>query len=537
MFWIFSGLIVWVPPLVGLGALLHSFFVDDKPKTSNGISLGMFGLFGISSILFLASIANFFVPLQIWFQLSCAIGGYSGLLLFRQGIAKALSIKVVCASILILVLLGCTTYFQEPVYDAGLYHVPITQWSLQSALPLGLANLNPFIGYNSLWPLLGAVTPIFLTETLVLFFFFLALFESANETSNGKNSAALNYGPLIGVACVLTGLESGAGSNSTDVPMAVYLIASTLLFLQRRYIPTVLTAVCALAIKLSALPFVFLLVLVCFFQAEKAARKQMAYLVLVGGGAWLLRGWMISGCLAFPEGLSCTWSVPWSVSPQMALEKVLDIKVTAGNCLVRAQGEWQNCLLKDWLPAALNNRVLQLCVFGLAVAALAFAVGCLFRRPKKGSKQPDDTKKLVLLLSLHSIGALFWFVSAPTPRFGLPYLISLGVLAPVFVFSYFGLGRIRISHAGFLFAALAVLSAKRLYDKQQAADFSAASWPRLYQHEVRQDPLSPKYPISVPIDDYRCDFARQPCRVPGAYGLEISSFAGRTAFIRTAPQN
>lgn len=524
-----AGLVIWIPAIVGCG-ILTARGIFPRNESSPPLSVGTWGLLGILAILMGASFLNFFLPLGNWYGVACGVVGYVSLGFHQAELRERCSRFTLVSAPVLFLLLGLTTLFQDIVYDAGLYHLPMTLWSLQSPLPFGLANLNPFLGYNSLWPLFGAVAPYFLTETLVLFFFFLSLVEKTE--SSREASAGFLFALVALPVCFFAGLDSGAGSNSTDIPMAVYLLSSVLAFLSGQTLLTALFAAAGLTLKLSALPFVGLLLGICVVQARSFQRRKVAGLALSLLVVWGVRGWWVSGCFAYPEPLSCTWSVPWSVSPEMAREKVRDIKETAGNCLTAPAGERLACYSQRWLPGALRNRVLQvagLCVV-LSTAILFFSR--LRRKRKRKSLSNEEQKKLKILLAVHFAGLVFWFISAPTPRFGLPYLLGGGTLLVLGALGYVGFTEISRRSVIGLLILVALFSARRIAVWNQARAWNLEQWPRFFQTETQADPLSPGTTIVVPQNDYRCGLAPQPCRTPGPYGIGVQQIGGRPFFTR-----
>ncbi|MCC7278094.1 MAG: hypothetical protein IT487_07230, partial [Chromatiaceae bacterium] len=68
-------------------------------------------------------------------------------MLFRETLWRFQALILFLATVFISILLRHTGFS----YDAGLYHIPYMTWMANEAVPLGLANLEGRLGFNSAW--------------------------------------------------------------------------------------------------------------------------------------------------------------------------------------------------------------------------------------------------------------------------------------------------------------------------------------------------------------------------------------------------
>jgi len=167
---------------------------------------------------------------------------------------------------------------------------------------------------------------------------------------------------------------------------------------------------------------------------------------------WLIRGILLSGCLAYPSQIGHFAGLQWAVSPHAA--------VYNSNCVTawaRKPGPDALSALYGWdwiLPWFFGNikhlgEVISLCIFGIAV----FLYSTL-RQKRVDYYQKDDPFTWAVPLLVSVSGLVFWFFAAPSPRFGYGYLYSFGLLICCFglmqgpVISFLRVIRLRAAAAG-----------------------------------------------------------------------------------------
>jgi hypothetical protein len=137
---------------------------------------------------------------------------------------------------------------------------------------------------------------------------------------------------------------------------------------------------------------------------------------------WLTRGVFLSGCPAYPSTLGCLQDLKWAVSRECTKRLAEVIQGWArlpGPRFSEALNNWN--WLHEWMS---RNMYLEA---GLVVLLLIGTCLLIVAVVRKGSCAV--TKKAFLVPALIAfLGAAFWFVSAPDPRFAYGFLFSLGLL-------------------------------------------------------------------------------------------------------------
>ncbi|HRY82199.1 MAG TPA: hypothetical protein P5232_00625 [Candidatus Moranbacteria bacterium] len=200
----------------------------------------------------------------------------------------------------------------------------------------------------------------------------------------------------------------------------------------------------AVTIKLSAIPYfagIFLILFSHLIFGNKLKKKIgstlenlnnsklifASIILLIAGIPYSIRGIISSGYLVFPStfghfnfkwGVSineatniANWVKSWARKPKDNPDKVL--------------GNWD--WLNSWLHNIANDKVLiYTAIVGILVMAICFIL-----------KKKKDLNILLFVLPFPLIGCLFWFFSAPNPRFGYGYLFSLfGILISYGIYNF-----------------------------------------------------------------------------------------------------
>lgn len=522
-------LLLWVPPLLGWGSLSSRYAKRWGLILADSLSLGLLGLLGILVVGVAASAANLLVGLRTWFPLFVLGGGWIALGVFYASVKPKISYLTAIVSTVVAALISVSTLFADFVYDAGLYHLPAIRWSLDSAIPFGLANLNSYTGYNSMWFLFSSALTlpgleqkgIAIAESLACFFFVLFLLEPLFN-SRGTKALALSL-LTLSVFC-LSGLEAGVGSNSTDLPLIVYLIGCTLLFVEKEYFLSALFGAFGFAIKLSGAPVALLFIASALFLLPR--QKRFVAGALIGGILCLCigRGILLSGCALYPETRSCVSGLPWTVKPALVTERNYDVRNSAGSCLVRSKDQILSCYTHELGPSLIKLRIVQLLLLSLMVALVFWAI-----RSWGSSRMGLSMSGLKVAIVFHSIGLCFWFFAAPDPRFGAAYFVALSALPLAGAFKDLRPNRAALFSSWVLVLALGGLWGKRLLVLSEAGP-ARPNWPRVAEVKVVETKLATGQAVYQPAEHYSCGLSELPCRVPASYPLAMETKWGRPLF-------
>ncbi len=509
---VLAGLLVWVPSLLGWGSLVLPGLLGGPIPNDDDTRLALRGFAGLGVLGTVGAALNLLVGLGPFLALAAAL---IGLVLFARDVKGCIG-TVTKGDALALVGLALLIAFvaSGPIrlHDTGLYHLPAVAWSVAGPIPAGLANLHRRFGLNSLWfpaasllelpPFVGRSA--WLVSSLTLVFFGSAVWNGAKRlmaASADASSVFLAFGVL---PLAVFASNEWLPSLSTDLPAAflTILAAASLLREPRGRAEkraAVALALFAVTVKLSAAVFFLAVLLV--------ARAFPAALVLPVV-AWVSRGIALSGYLVYPAIVTRLGLLPWAVPAATAKEEIDRARSWARipgrtPAEVLSGGEW----LRDWAKVTVGRlsivSLLLLLAAGLVAGVLAS------RRPGRKS----NSRPLPVFLAA-AASTLFWFWSAPDPRFGYGALFVLAALPLAVALSRFGLADVSlrqrriavslaaagVSLAGFLFVTAGPGVRPSL--------FVPPSVPRPAVKEAR---TREGERVFVPLTDDRCWDAPRPC--------------------------
>ena len=337
-----------------------------------------------------------------------------------------------------------------PLVDMGLYYVPTVEWLTRASAPTGLGLLHGRLAFNSTWLAAAAGVEAPLLEGRGVFVLNGLLFWAWGATialsilAWRRRDGALSTVFLACSALPWLTLARGnvLGTATADFAVVALTVVETTLSLRilesaggrgRGLGLALVLAAFAATVKLSAAA-VAVGPLVAYAWAERdrlrlIPKRPLFGLVLVCAAIlvpWMVRGLLLSGCLAYPSPVGCVDALPWTVPPsQVENERigVLAFGRQAGGYLGNAAVGW------DWLPSWLADFARNLRV--RLVAALL--VGSLVVWVAAGRRQVGGGRGGLLAVALVGpiVGLAWWFATAPNIRFGEGPLWCLGLLAVV----------------------------------------------------------------------------------------------------------
>lgn len=173
-----------------------------------------------------------------------------------------------------------------------------------------------------------------------------------------------------------------------------------------------------------------------YYAISKASSKNALLLCVFGVGLgvfWALKGICISGMVAYPAKVLHISALPWAVDEQRRVAEVMSIhnwaKVAGSpnRAELLADYSWLKVWNKIYISGVFRD---LLRLLGYALAFLALFIGLKYL--KLSAFKPYFPLICALIL-----GVVFWFISAPDPRFGFQYFFPLIALFLSFVVSYF----------------------------------------------------------------------------------------------------
>jgi hypothetical protein len=440
---------LWLIAILGIGSFISGFFEKyfKKFRVNKIFRFLYFSLLGYSSLAVLGTIANFFVPLNGYFSIPLLLVGLILFYVNRKNICEEMD-KIDWTVIFVFFLFcGMFTLMSLKNYDTGLYHLPVINWIYKEALPFGLANLHGRFGFNSSWFVLSAIInplrfvtqhPFFIINATL--FFFYGSFVLLTVVKVIKKFKA-NVSEIFALTTIIPGffsLQSFISSPSPDLPAMLLTFFVTYLLIKAFILKKIdylfiafIASFFAVTVKISTVPYFFgiLFVLVAIFFRKYILKKEIGFFkninfpkyilaflaVLLLGIPYLARGFVSSGYPAYPSTIGHI-NVNWAVSETGTASEANWVKSWARKPHTPPEevlGNWD--WFREWLFKFIKGQ--EVFLIFLLSGLLAFGICVYFKKKKFISS--------FLAVSLLSFfGCLFWFFSAPTPRFGYGYLFS-----------------------------------------------------------------------------------------------------------------
>jgi hypothetical protein len=334
------------------------------------------------------------------------------------------------------------------LYDSGMYHLPVVEWTKAQPVVPGLANLHGRLAFNGSGLLYAAMLDVgpwtggasHLANGLVLLALTLQIVvRGARFARDGSQRRADNlFAMVLLPALVLAFMCEDVWSLMTDVPVTTVLFATGILLFsglttpapdeQRRahnFAATSLLLAAAVCLKLSAAVFATFALLLAFlvwraprptesphFQFGALAGALMLPAVLLA--TWIARGVILSGYPFYPIRLFAA-SVPWRVPEEQAAAEEGWIRMSARYLNTNQIGVgW------DWLKQWLDDLVTRGDMFMHITLPFAIAGGAVVIALRTGRRRalvsaPAGRGWLLLVPLAPSV--LFWVWSVPHARF------------------------------------------------------------------------------------------------------------------------
>jgi hypothetical protein len=447
MLWILLAFVIWIPALLGWGSMLARLNPGLRPLISTENEelpgLALFGVFGMALLSVGAMAANFFMAVGP--LLSAAEAG-AGILLFvlnRREILRAASRRDLIPGALLLVYLSAAACRESNHGDTGIYHMQAIRWIAEYPVPLGLANLHPRLGFNSSWfaaaaalelPLLAG-RACFLISGLLIFFYGLLLIGAVRSVLAGRITLA-NVFALLSVYPWAKTISSGhIASASPDLAVTLLTLLVTYLIVVAyekgaHAAPVLwlaaLFSVFACTVKLSALPLGVGALAIAGWNLRAAEQRglllRLAGVTSLFALVWFARGVCLTGTALFPSSAGCIFNFNWS----MPRETVLRYENLVRSWARQPDGDIASVLnswdwLTPWWERTLgDDQIRGVLIFG-GVGVLLLVVSVF--KPRRVPAAP-----ILVPLLLAGTGIVFWFLTAPDPRFGYGFLFAFALL-------------------------------------------------------------------------------------------------------------
>ncbi|RLC09755.1 MAG: hypothetical protein DRI24_21295 [Deltaproteobacteria bacterium] len=574
-----GSLIFYVLALVsciGAGYLLWSIvlhrLVSGTKATlyPSSIELGIVGLFalGIFSVLL-----NYFVPVSLWLSLFiitvCLLAGVVRLIRApKSGLFKLL---VFMAVIVLFAIWGSKFLLRV---DSGVYHLQAISWMKDEPIVVGLANVHHRFGFNSLWLSALAyfwlpfydIKGVLLANYLPSIFFVLVLINHLLATpKSARESLAIS---TVFALCCMVGFSAApvllmTNTTSTDLAANAFTVLAALIFLRsfgaRQYpadkvnkdhMMLWIIAVFAALTKLSAITPGLLAVFYMLYHRDVLGiitiRRTLFFFAAVTG-IWVLRNFILSGCLLFPVGLTCADPdfVSWSVGSGSAdtARVVVERWARAPGPTFQTDGastdwfgHWLQMPNRGTRLINIGSRVMGVLVIGLLYLLLLITLKKT--KPDKGAisvRGPLTGVGLAMLAAL--TGLLFGFVTAPDPRFWWGSFIIV-LMLPVSIVAYLLIQKGNLIGPRSIIVALLLTTIPiSKYIMNRGVSWQAINHPMqtfrtvIPEAKVELVPAT-GFDIRMPVDDGMCWLAPKPCSPEDPAGLSRYRAGSYSVYVR-----
>lgn len=289
------------------------------------------------SLFFLGNLnllLNFFIPLK---KVALFVVT-TFLFLAIYGLIISLKDKLIKGSVINLLLIpfiiSVSSYGINFHYDSGAYHLNYQNWIYENKITLGVANLNPYYSYGSIQEYIFSNLSYFKINLLLFYVeltFFTVFFVWIYQLINKNNNDFLQRSSVfILLFLFLDNFGYLGGANGSiqiqmvgkpDTAVAIIWIVISLLIIndllkrssdQNQLSLILMFSLFAFQLKSNASPLIFILFFYIFKFRQKITVfnwQNIMFLVLLF--LFLLKNFLVSGCLIYPLNLTCFKNVSW----------------------------------------------------------------------------------------------------------------------------------------------------------------------------------------------------------------------------------
>ncbi len=334
-------------------------------------------------------------------------------------------------------------------YDSGLYHFNVIRWTNTFSIVPGLGNLHGRFAFNqSFFTYVAALNffPYFnYGRSLANSFLFILTLLTTIEflwplIKNPSLSAKLHpykYLPSLFTLPVLVLLAFSSSGFASPSPDLTSTLLQLLMFIvlansigewiegnlrqNSNAVYLAILAATAITIKLSNIAFsiiIFGIILLYLVKTYQLKSKTTLYIFIVSSAilfVFMLRGFILSGVPLYPSSVGYGLiPVDWAIPKESIINEANWVYSWAR----KSHTHWSNVLgnwnwFQPWFDNIVKHRFIDV-LYPLILAILFFSIVFLLTIFKK-IKKPNIVEALLVVPAIVSL--VFWFFTAPTPRF------------------------------------------------------------------------------------------------------------------------
>jgi hypothetical protein len=449
LIWLYIGILAYLYGYLGI-EIAQRITRIEPPQI---FPFSLVAIVGLCLITTLTGFLSIFISIGLAANILLILGAGLILWFFRKGLPGSLLnglarirqsnplIWILLVALIIVTLVKTTELAHN--YDTGLYHAQTIRWMETYPIVPGLGNLHSRLAFNSSWFLPSTLFSLgFLGaqsfHVINGFFYLLVITYGLSKFARLLNGE-LYLSNIMAVLTVflarfLFSLE--LSSPGTDMPTALLIWVVFLLGMEKiergesshfnvDSILILILAIWSVTLKLSAAPILLLPIYFSICEFRKNPRMHLAFLVLLAGMIllpWLVRNIILSGYLLFPVSTTEVNFLDWRLPQESVLEA--EQSITAWS---RIPGVDRNIVLKmpykEWVPiwyGALERQD-RLLLYAILISVICIMGYCLYVLVRSRQSLRRGGRYLFLYV-VAILGVIFWFMQAPSMRFGYGFL-------------------------------------------------------------------------------------------------------------------
>ena len=395
-------------------------------------SLSLEIIFGSFFLGCLALLINFFYPINtILTNLIFIIGV---LLFFYSYKSNQNEIKYLLIITFIAFLTGIYETANRP--DAGLYHLPYISNLNENKIIIGLNNLHSRFGFTSFLQYISSIFNNSFFSTKAIFFPNLIIYASSliyflrlsidSKISNEIRVLALFFG--ISIAVDMNRFSEFG--NDENAHMLFYIFITNFIihfhknnFERSNYIKIILLLSLFLFMTKVTYSILIILVIYIIFNSLKTFKffEKLNVFLFSIFCLWILKNFLISGCLIYPIENTCFDNLLWSNN--FSIDESLSAEAWAkGYPDSKVNYKFVDYISNfEWFSTWLNNHFIFI-IKKISVILSILILIAIYINLNGRSLNSNIGFKIVLTFNL--IFCLIWFLKFPVYRFGSGILIS-----------------------------------------------------------------------------------------------------------------
>ena len=444
----------------GIGFLAHRMLnLKLRPSFALMIFLGIC----FSSLYF--SIIQFFSPLNIITLICLLLAGFIGIALFvSKNSFTALfnllkqNINFILLDIILVIIISmyiCSYSVVDKIfaYDTVLYHSTLVSWLNFSKIVPGLANLHGRLGINSSYLILAAGIDVGIFDkysssilpAIFLFSTFRYFFELIANDKLSKNyklfSIVLTAGFIIAPTAGFIRTNAITPNLYYDLPSLVFIcivICELLIQYQEKLVEnksslSVIFIFAAMSFTIKQIGAITVLIVFCLglydiIKSKKKLNDFIAFIIIpiLFGITYLIRNIIQTGYPLYPIlllGLNFKWA-----TSDHAQELLYEIQYSARLPNVDYTTIKDNGFLFWFLPWLKTNIYNNQIYFTTIILSLFFTIKNIFITKIRGKQLANFITLMGIIIS----NIIFWFITAPSFRFGSLFFFLLLALTCYF---------------------------------------------------------------------------------------------------------